>query len=167
MSSFFSTRTTFVHESPFPKGTTTDAAIAMLHDHPYFFECNPHTAKFELLKPETKPDVPDPVKPLVVKETECYQATDIVHALPAGLWDSNVVSTYEFTDTGKGVFVRIRSPLNVVMETVWEVKEEGDQLELVENVSFTCSRLLAPVVRSQCEGGWRKIHGKMISRFES
>ncbi|OIW34441.1 hypothetical protein CONLIGDRAFT_638799 [Coniochaeta ligniaria NRRL 30616] len=164
MSSFFNSTNKLSHKSKLPEGTTAQQAIDMLHDHHYFFECNPHTAKFELLKTETTPTVPDYVKP--VKETESYQATDIVHALPAGLWDSNVVSTYEFTDIAKGVFVRIRSPLSVVMETVWEIQGEDGQLELVEEVSFTCSRLLAPVVRSQCEGGWAKIHAKMVSRFE-
>lgn len=136
----------------------------MLHDHLYFFECNPHTAKFERLDLATPPAVPDYVEP--TKETECYQATDVVHALPAGLWDSNVVSTYEFTDTEKGLFVRIRSPMSVVMETVWEIEGEEGQLELVETVAFTCSRLLAPIVRAQCEGGWGTIHAKMISRLE-
>lgn len=136
----------------------------MLQDHPFFFECNPHTSKFELLKTETTPPIPDYVKP--VKPTESYQATDIVHALPAGLWDSNIVSTYEFTDIEKGVFVRIMSPMSVIMETVWEVRGEEGQLELVESISFTCSRLLAGIVKSQCEGGWGKIHQKMISRLE-
>jgi hypothetical protein len=154
-----------LHKSKLPAGTTREEAIAMLHDHPYFFACNPHTAKFEPLTPDKPPTVPDHVKP--IRDTECFQATDIVHALPAGLWDSNVVSTYEFTDLERGLFVRIRSPLSVVMETVWEIDgEDGGELELVETAVFTCSRLLAPVVRSQCEGGWRKIHGQMISRFE-
>ena len=139
-------------------------AVAMLHDHAYFFACNPHTAKFEPLEPETPPTVPAHVKP--IKETQCFQATDIVHALPAGLWDSNVVSNYEFTDMERGLFVRIKSPLSVVMDTVWEIQGEEGQLELVETIAFTCSRLLAPVVRSQCEGGWQKIHSKMISRLE-
>jgi hypothetical protein len=152
-----------LHKSQLPEGTTTQQAVALLQDHPFFFECNPHTAKFELLKPDTPPPIPDTVKP--VKETETFKATDIVEALPAGLWSSNVVSTYEFTDISNGVFVRIKSPMSIVMDTVWEVQGQDGHLELVEDISFTCSRLLAPVVKGQCEGGWKKIHAKFISRL--
>lgn len=155
--------TNLFHKSSLPESTTKEQAIAMLQDHEYFFECNPHTAKFEPLKPDTPPPIPDTVKP--VKDTESYKATDIVKALPAGLWDSNVVSTYEFTNISNGVFVRIKSPLSIVMDTVWQIQEEEGQLELTEDISFHCSRLLSSVVRSQCENGWMKIHAKMIDRI--
>ncbi|CAI4216299.1 unnamed protein product [Parascedosporium putredinis] len=95
--------------------------------------------------------------------------TDRVHALPAGLWDSDVVSTYEFTDLEKGMFVRLRSPLSVMMETVWEVREvEGSPgaLELVEEVNISCSRLLVGVIKGQCEGNWKGIHEKMVALME-
>jgi hypothetical protein len=104
----------------------------------------------------------------------CYRVTDIVHAIPAGIWDTNVVSTYEFTDIRDGLFVRIRGPLAVVMDTFWEVREVGDGdgddeemgLELVEEVTIRCSRLLMGIVRGQCENGREKIHAKMIARLE-
>ena len=105
----------------------------------------------------------------------CYRVTDIVHAIPAGIWDTNVVSTYEFVDVQDGVFVRIRSPLSVVMETFWEVravdaKENGDGgekgLELVEDVTIRCSRLLVGLVKKECENGWEGIHAKMYKRLE-
>ncbi|AEO53861.1 hypothetical protein MYCTH_2295741 [Thermothelomyces thermophilus ATCC 42464] len=102
----------------------------------------------------------------------CYRVTDIVHAVPAGIWDTRVVSTYEFTDTQDGLFVRIRSPLSIVMDTVWEVREAAAQageaagLELVEDVTIQCSRLLVGIVKGQCENGWGKIHAKMIARLE-
>lgn len=98
-----------------------------------------------------------------------YEVTDRVHALPAGLWDSDVVSTYEFTDLEKGMFVRLRSPLSVMMETVWEVREvEGSPgaLELVEEVNISCSRLLVGVIKGQCEGNWKGIHEKMVALME-
>ncbi|KAL2259359.1 hypothetical protein VTK26DRAFT_6984 [Humicola hyalothermophila] len=105
----------------------------------------------------------------------CYRVTDVVHAIPAGIWDTNVVSTYEFVDVRDGVFVRIRSPLSVVMETFWEVRaversgEEGDGKEvpeLVEDVTIRCSRLLVGLVKKECENGWKKIHAKMYKRLE-
>ncbi|KAK4105905.1 hypothetical protein N658DRAFT_417058 [Parathielavia hyrcaniae] len=104
--------------------------------------------------------------------TTCYRVTDVVHAVPAGIWDTNVVSTYEFTDIRDGVFVRIRSPLSIVMDTFWEVREvdgdgDGEGLELVEDMTISCSRLLMGLVRGQCENGWGKIHAKMIARLEA
>ncbi|OAA53969.1 hypothetical protein SPI_09176 [Niveomyces insectorum RCEF 264] len=101
-----------------------------------------------------------------------YRVTDVVHTLPAGLWDARVVSTYEMTDVpGTGVFVRIRSPLSVVMDTTWMIvlskEDEGTaQLVLVEEIIIYCSRLLMPTVKILCEGGWRQIHAKMIARLE-
>ncbi|KAL2165920.1 hypothetical protein VTG60DRAFT_3611 [Thermothelomyces hinnuleus] len=102
----------------------------------------------------------------------CYRVTDIVHGVPAGMWGTRVVSTYEFIDTQEGLFVRIRSPLSIVMHTVWEVREAAAQageaagLELVEDVTIQCSRLLVGIVKGHCENGWGKIHAKMIARLE-
>ncbi len=100
----------------------------------------------------------------------CYRVTDIVHAIPAGIWDTRVVSVYEFTLIREGVFVRIRSPMGVVMETFWRVGEgegtEDGRLVLVEDVTIRCSRLLVGIVRGQCEGNWRGIHGKVVERLE-
>ena len=95
--------------------------------------------------------------------------TDLVHTLPAGLWDSNVVSTYEITNIANGLFVRILSPMSVAMDTIWTIKagEEEGSLELVEDVSINCSRLLVGTVKGLCESGWAKIHAKMIERLEA
>lgn len=91
-----------------------------------------------------------------------YEVVDRVHALPAGLWDSDVVSTSEVVDLERGIFVRLRSPLSIVMETVWEVREvEGGGLELVEESAISCSRLLAGIVKGQCEANWKGIHEKL------
>lgn len=105
----------------------------------------------------------------------CYSITDRVHALPVGLWDSDVVSTYEFIDVERGVFVRLRSPLSVTMETVWTVREvegssgesEGEtQHELVEDIVISCSRLLMGTVKGTCESGWKEIHEKMMGHLK-
>jgi hypothetical protein len=95
----------------------------------------------------------------------------MVMAIPAGLWEPTVVSDGEFTDIRDGVFVRLRSPLSVVMETFWKIKEvegeaEGGVLELAEEVTIKCSRLLVGLVRKECEAGFEKIHGGFIARLE-
>ncbi len=142
----------------------------MLSDREFFLSCNPHLAKFEALKLDTPPEEPECVQAKGRrgdKPTEAYSVTDIVHAMPAGLWDTNVVSTYEFTDVQDGVVVRIKSPLSIVMDTMWEIKTgEDGGLELVEGIVINCSRLLAGVVKNECESGWQKIHAKMLGRLE-
>jgi hypothetical protein len=140
----------------------------MLQDQPFFFACNPHTVSFSLLPsppPSTPSDPPLPPTISPLHPAKFYTATDVVHTLPAGLWDSKVVSTYEFTDLERGAFVRIRSPMGIVMDTVWTIQSEGEGLMLVEDITIRCSRLLMGVVKATCEAGWEGIHGKMVGRL--
>ncbi|KAK3341730.1 hypothetical protein B0T25DRAFT_574074 [Lasiosphaeria hispida] len=166
--SFFTGTTSILHSSPLPAGVTKEQAIAMLSDHAFFLSCDPLLSKFEPLTPPSPPAVPDTITAQArgTRPTTCFTVTDIVHTIPAGLWDTNVVSTYEFTDIADGVFARIRSPLSVVLDTLWEVKQGAAGLELVEAATITCSKLLVGVVKSQCENGWHKIHAKMLARLE-
>ena len=137
----------------------------MLQDYEFFLHCDPHMAKYELVAADVEANIPDTLKAL--GGTTSYKVTDVVNTLPAGLWDSNVISHYEFTNIENGVFVRIKSPLSIVMDTIWEIKTgDDDKLELVEDVSMYCSRLLVGVVKSQCENGWQKIHAKMLGRLK-
>ena len=154
----------------------------MLSDHLFFLACDPHMTAYEAVPRAAwaslspPPSLPDDVRAQLrsspsQKEGEeevsaVYRVTDLVHAIPAGIWDTSVVSVYEFTLIGEGVFVRIRSPMGVVMETFWRVREEGEGLVLVEEVRVRCSRLLLGIVRGSCEGNWRGIHGKMVERLE-
>lgn len=141
----------------------------MLQDHEFFLHCDPHMIKFAKLTPETPPEVPEGIEPFGDRGIEVYEVTDLVHTVPAGIWDSNVVSRYEFIDLADGLHVRLRSPLSIVMDTVWTIREkegaEGAQLELVEDITIRCSRLLVGLVKSQCESGWAKIHAKMLARL--
>ncbi|KAK3329768.1 hypothetical protein B0H66DRAFT_586234 [Apodospora peruviana] len=167
MASILSGTARVKHSSKLPAKATREQGVAMLNDHEFFLHCDPHLSKFEALTSEETPAVPDKIKEQARGETKCYRVTDIVHAIPAGLWDTNVVSTYEFTNITNGVFARIKSPLSIVMDTIWEIQAgEDGALELVEDVEINCSRLLLGVVKSQCEGGWEKIHAKMLGRLE-
>ncbi|KAK0733966.1 hypothetical protein B0T26DRAFT_745940 [Lasiosphaeria miniovina] len=164
---FFSGSATLTHRSKVPAKATREQSIAMLHDHNFYLHCNPHMSKIETLTTAVpEPAVPDGLKSQVVKETAVYQVTDIFQALPNGLWDSNVVSTYEFTNIANGVFARIKSPLSVALDSLWEIKGEAGELEIVETCTITCPRLLVGFVKTECEGNWPNIHGKMIERLE-
>lgn len=133
----------------------------MLSDYDFYFHCNPHMDKYELIPPSQHaslnppPSIPDAVaaqlrtttttaspsatttptangkvgekkkgdEGAAETTTSCYRVTDIVHAIPAGIWDTNVVSTYELTKIRDGIFVRIRSPLSTMLETFWEIRD--------------------------------------------
>jgi hypothetical protein len=157
------------HVTPIPTGVPLSKGVQMLHDHEFFLHCDPHMVNFEKLLQPKEPSAPPPedrdVHP--TSPPAVYSVTDRVHTLPAGLWDSDVVSTYEFFNLENGIFVRLQSPLSVVMETVWCVRESEDgTLELVEDVIIKCSRLLIGVVKGTCESGWNEIHKKMVEKIK-
>ncbi|KAM5355697.1 hypothetical protein ACJ41O_002343 [Fusarium nematophilum] len=165
----FSTSAQIRHASAIPAGIPASKAVEMLHDHGFFLSCDPHMIKYEALPPpsDPAPTVPEELGVKPVAPPRRYTVTDRIHALPAGLWDSDVVSTCEFFDLEKGVFVRLHSPMNVLLETVWQIKEvDGGNCEIVEDVAIKCSRLLVGVVKNSCEGNWKGVHGKMLERLE-
>jgi hypothetical protein len=156
-----------------------------VQDHEHFIKCDPHMISYKTKPPPPPPQSPsdsgatpappaplpawvaDKWKPVdAARPPVVYEVTDRIHALPAGLWDSDVVSTSEFWDLEGGVFVRLHSPLSVLMETVWSVRDaEGGGLELVEDVVISCSRLLVGVVKGQCESNWKGIHGNVVKKL--
>lgn len=106
---------------------------------------------------------------------------EVVDHVPNPAWSSSVVSNEEFVDFKDGLWVRIRSPLSVVMETRWTIRErksagdngegegegEGEEggLELVEDVTISCSKLLLGIVKGQVDNNWREIHRKIAARL--
>ena len=141
----------------------------MLQGHVFFIQFDPHMKKYEAIDTpqDPQPALPDDRGLVGIASPSCYSVTDEVQTLPAGIWNSDVVSTYEFINLQKGTFVRIRSPLNVVMETVWEIREaDGGGHELIEDVVIKCPRLLAGVVKNMCEGSWKSIHQKMMEHIQ-
>ncbi|KAJ2893613.1 hypothetical protein MKZ38_008410 [Zalerion maritima] len=167
-----------VHTTPIPAGVPQEKAVAALfHDHKFFIACNPHQVDYKE-KPTAEVELPEAVQALRTGEpTKIFTVTDRVHTLPAGIWDSDVISTYEFTNLKNGVFVRIKSPLSIVMDTTWEIRKslaaEGDEEEeeaglvISEDMNLSCSMFLAPIVRSQVENGWKGIHAKMCEKLKA
>ena len=176
------------HTTKIPAGVSRAAAVTALQDTEHFLKRNPHTAHYEAITPDEPPTLPEGL--VGTAPTTSFKVTDRMATLPAGLLDSDVVSTYQFTSVADGVFVRIFAPLGVVLETVWHVAtaaseggvegdveaeteatgpastaEEDGELELVEDLTIRCSRLLVPVVRRQCENGWEEMHGKIITQL--
>ncbi|KAH7269782.1 uncharacterized protein BKA55DRAFT_532414 [Fusarium redolens] len=164
----FQTTAQIQHTSPISSVAAAPKAIQMLHDHVFFLHCNPYMSKFEAIHtPDPTPSVPDTLEVKPIAAPDCYSVTDRIHTLPAGLWDSDVVSSYEFFDLERGVFVRTRGPMGLVLETLWRIQEAEDgSLAIVEKVSITCSRLMMGMIKSSCEAGWRGVHGKMLERIE-
>ncbi|KAI0175955.1 hypothetical protein GGR52DRAFT_338193 [Hypoxylon sp. FL1284] len=199
--SFFTGKTKMVHSTPIPSSTrsaaagvagrvTKSAAVARLHDHDFFLKTDPHFVSHRRLEgkelngnagEETDEDendaeaarrryqLPADVEPAGRPAVRVYEVVDHV---PNPVWSSSVVSREELADVRDGVFVRIRSPLAVVMETRWTVRERGGEqgeeeaeLELVEDVEIVCSKLLVGIVKGQVDNNWKGIHERIIARM--
>ncbi|KUI65182.1 hypothetical protein VM1G_00602 [Cytospora mali] len=163
--SFLNTTGKLVHSSKLPEGVSRKQGISMLQEHGFFLQCNPHMESFEVIGEVSDPSLPASIKAL--GSTTSYKVIDNVGTLPKGIWGSTVESTYEFTNIESGLFTRIKSPLNIVMDTAWEIREDDGVLELVEDATIKCSKLLIGIVKSLNEGGWPKIHAKMLDRLRT
>jgi len=112
-------------------------------------------------------------------DTKYYKVTDVMHALPAGLWDSTVAFAAEITDIENGVEWVVRAPLGLVQRTLFTIEEASDddlcgeqdpekksgRLALVEDVEIRCSRLLVGTVKGKIEGNWKGIHKRWIEHL--
>ncbi|KAI3323525.1 hypothetical protein HD806DRAFT_90361 [Xylariaceae sp. AK1471] len=185
--SFFSSTSKIVNASPIPSSVRKSDAVALLHDHEFFLLCDPHHASHKTLPqpPETEKDpsnidaarkhfkLPSSLTPADPHSDNgsgpVVKVYEVVDHMPNPVWSSNVVSQEEFVDHGDGAWVRIRSPMGVVMETNWSVREkEGDadgELELVEDVEINCSRLVMGIVKGQVENNWKGIHKQIIDKL--
>ncbi|OTA86782.1 hypothetical protein M434DRAFT_399756 [Hypoxylon sp. CO27-5] len=190
--SFLTGTTKMVNTSPIPGDAdghkiTKEAAVTLLHDHDFFLKCEPHYVSHRLLPPQDSDanvdaatakrayQLPPGVDPLGSPAVKLYEVVDHV---PNPVWSSSVVSKEEFVDLKDGLWVRIRSPLAVVMETKWTIRErkgsEGDEgeaegekggWELVEDVDISCSKLLMAIVKAQVDNNWKGIHSKIVGRL--
>ncbi|KAI0160322.1 hypothetical protein GGR57DRAFT_457178 [Xylariaceae sp. FL1272] len=181
--SFFSSTSKVTNTSPIPSSVSKSAAVTLLHDHEFFLLCDPHYGSHKVLDQptETSSDpksvpaavkhfkIPSHVSPLptTTKKPDgpVVSLYEVVDHMPNPVWSSNVVSTEEFVDHDNGMWVRIRSPMGVVMETTWSIKEKGGALELVEDIAISCSRLVMGIVKGQCESNWPGIHKKLIEKL--
>ncbi|KAK5990497.1 hypothetical protein PT974_08765 [Cladobotryum mycophilum] len=104
MSSWFNTTDSLEHISPLPTGLSPEKAIKTLHNHVFYIKVDPHMIKYEPIPPpsDVEPTLPDGIQDLAKGEPAYFSVTDKVHTLPAGLWDSDVVSIYEFFNLEKG-----------------------------------------------------------------
>lgn len=152
-----------------PDDIPASKLIDGLQNHVHYMHINPHMVKYESIPAPTDPapTIPASRNVTATSEPDCYRVTDKVQTLPAGLWDSDVVSTYEFMNVENGVFVRIRSPMSVLMESLWRVRETDEgKFELVEEQIITASRLLVSTVKSISESGWKGLHASMLKKAQ-
>jgi hypothetical protein len=157
------------HATAVPRGISAAHSISVLQDAKFLLSCDPHLVKSELLATpsESVAGIPADREVTATGPPQCFKVIDRLQALPAGIWTSDVESTYEVFPVTLGSFVRIKSPLGVVMESVWQVHECVDGgSELTEDVVIKCSRLLASFVKNSCEAGYKEVHRKMLEKFK-
>ncbi|KAI1333301.1 hypothetical protein F5Y16DRAFT_9285 [Xylariaceae sp. FL0255] len=186
--SFLNTSAKVTNRSVIPSPVTKEAAVALLHNHEFFILCDPHYASHKLL-PQPAETAKDPTSVELAKKhfklpatftplasTATYRDGPVVKVyeicdhMPNPVWSSNVVSNEEFVDHADGIWVRIRSPMGVVMDTMWSIQVDasgsgGGKMELVEDVVINCSRLVMGIVKGQVDNNWPGIHGKLIEKL--
>ncbi|KAI1429964.1 hypothetical protein F5Y12DRAFT_709512 [Xylaria sp. FL1777] len=180
-----SSRFTTVNASPIPSEVRKEDVVELLHDHEFFLLCDPHhTSHKTLPQPsETEKDptsvaaarkhfkLPDTLEPLLSTKTHqgpgpVVKIYEVVDELPNPVWSSNVVSREEFVDHSEGMWVRIHSPMGVVMDTHWSVRDDKKGgLELVEDIIINCSRLVMGLVKAQVDNNWPGIHKLLIGKL--
>ncbi|KAK7941430.1 uncharacterized protein PG986_013817 [Apiospora aurea] len=155
---------TLTNKTPLPAGVTKPAAIAALQDH----ASPPSTTTPSSSSPDyASYQVPPSITATALRhQVQVYEVHDHV---PNPVWSSDVTSLEEFVDCAEGIWVRVRSPLGIVLETTWFIcekkrgkKDERDGLELVQTLVCTCNRLLASLTKAQVEKGWQQVHEKLI-----
>ncbi|KAK8087771.1 hypothetical protein PG997_002732 [Apiospora hydei] len=157
---------TLTNKTPSPAGVTKPAAIAALQDHDHFLRADPHLTTYQLLSPSTTNPSSSPDY-ASYQDVKVYEVHDHV---PNPVWSSDVTSLEEFVDCAEGIWVRVRSPLGIVLETTWFICDKKDkkdgrdglELELVQTLVCTCNRLLASLTKGQVEKGWQQVHEKLI-----
>ncbi|ETS87051.1 hypothetical protein PFICI_00879 [Pestalotiopsis fici W106-1] len=188
--SFLNTTANLRNTTPIPlPPSKRQGAVALLHDHDFYLHCDPHLTDYKAVEAPTNPaptfasyKVPAPVSALAGANptVKLYEVHDHV---PNPVYSSNVKSNEEMVDFADGLWVRVRSPMGVMMETTWTVRERTDNktqeeggggenaaaddsgLELVEEVYVSCNRMLMGLVKSSVEANWQKIHDKIVSRM--
>lgn len=169
------TTATLRNATPIPlPASQRKGAVALLHDHDFYLHCDPHLTEYKATTPPTSSNpptfasykVPAAVAALAGEnpEVKLYEVHDHV---PNPVYSSNVKSNEEMVDFADGLWVRVRSPMGVMMETTWTVQEgkESGELELVEDVYVSCNRMLMGLVKSSVEANWQKIHEKIVARM--
>lgn len=154
------------HRTIVPPTITREQALSVFREHDILIRLDPEFSSYEeILAPPGASN----------EKTKFYKVTDIMHALPAHLWDSTVSFTAEITDIEKGVEWIVHAPLGLTQKTLFTVedaeekdikldeKEKEGRLVLDEDVEI---RLLIGTVKSKIEGNWRGIHKRLIEHLE-
>ncbi len=70
-------------------------------------------------------------------------------ALAHHLFEGTVTFEAALTPIEKGTHWLVHGPLGLVQESVWTIEGEDGELELVEDATIRCSRLLVGTVRKE------------------
>ena len=178
----FNTSAHLHHRTPLPAGTTLAQAQRVFRNHDALLRLDPDLQHYEetTTTATTGGTGDDSAQP---PNTRIYRVTDVMHALPAHLWDTTVAFTAEITDRSDGVEWVVRAPLGLVQTSLWTVERAGEgeggeesagdgggaaeeRWVLVEDVTIRCSRFLVGTVKAKCEENWKGTHQRWLAQLE-
>ncbi|KAF2762379.1 hypothetical protein EJ05DRAFT_483126 [Pseudovirgaria hyperparasitica] len=159
------TSATLKSSSLLPPGASKALVDSLLRNHDLLIRLDPELSTYvELPTLENAP------------HAKLYKVTDIMHALPRGLWDSTVSFEAQMSNPAEGCLEWIiRAPLGLVQTSIWSVREGdevgvreggGERLWLVEEVEIKGSRLIVGTVKAKCEANWEGVHGRFKGHLE-
>jgi hypothetical protein len=143
-----------------------EKALSLFADHDLLIRLDPELSHYETLDPPA--NAPDP-------KTKYYKVTDVMHALPRGIWDTTISFNAEITNLEKGVLWVIRAMMGFNQTSRWliepaeeedKAKEPGCTLVLIEDVELSGSRLVVGTAKRKCEENWKGVHGRFIDHLK-
>ncbi|TLS31510.1 hypothetical protein PpBr36_02725 [Pyricularia pennisetigena] len=147
---FLETTFPLTHRHAIPAGVDKTRAIEKLHDHVYVIDCGPYVVSHTQ---QPSPSWGSYDKPKGAKfATEKVDVYEVKNKYENPIMGSDIKSTYEFIDTADGIFIRVHSPMGVVMESFFTVQEKADgSLELVHELQGRCNKALAGIAKKDSD----------------
>ncbi|KUJ13550.1 uncharacterized protein LY89DRAFT_622458, partial [Mollisia scopiformis] len=159
--------TTFTKTHRLPPSITRSTALTYLHNHAFILSADSNLTSYTSLPTSTPSPLPTEHQSKKIAETRIYTIRDKVADVPGGLWSSDVESAGEYTNLTDGIFLRGKSPLSVVTETVIRVEGaegegEGEGLVIRCESRVSCSRLIVGVIKGSLERNLEGLVGGVV-----
>ncbi|KAH7317259.1 hypothetical protein BKA65DRAFT_466228 [Rhexocercosporidium sp. MPI-PUGE-AT-0058] len=162
--------TKFTRTASLPSSCTRSTAMALLQNYEFMINCDSNLSSYKpVTNPANPPTIPSHLKSKTTSSTKTYAIYDKVENIPGGIWKSDVECIVEYTDLETGLFMKGKSPLSIVIETEWNVKENAGGnggLELVYESLVSCSKLIIGIIKGTLEKNLVEMMEKVVAELE-
>lgn len=160
-----SARSEITYSGALPAGVSKEKVLSVLHDHVAYFKAAEHYREHKELPDEGSLDkVPSEIQSRHVDGASglVVKAYTVRNEVPNPVFDSNVETTYFMVNLADGLWYHAASPMGVINEGLWEVKEGAGGLELLVTIQVECNMVLKPIVKGQVKTSAEQIHKALV-----